>query len=66
MHSKYVEVDGEKWTIHHNSDWSGNATVIRPNSERVELPGRVLLALSEEASKDKITRYLISALEQYE
>lgn len=55
--------------VHHNGDWSGNATVTWLQEGKrceVELPGKVLLAIAHTASLEAVRSQLITFLEELE
>lgn len=54
MHTIKVEIkETHEYRVHHNTDWSGDAIIARPNGSQVTIPGQVILA----AVKDLIEQH---------
>jgi hypothetical protein len=58
-------------TVHHNSDWSGDAIIefVDPEAKlpvEIRLSGKLLVQLGEAVAKDDLSRHVISAIEDWE
>jgi hypothetical protein len=69
MHTKTVTIDGVKYVVHYNSDWSGDAYIkfsrMVPCAETLEgfirrptevtLPGELLVSLARDSILEEVT-----------
>lgn len=58
-------------TVHHNSDWSGDAIIQYVDAEtekpiEIKLPGRLLVQLGETVARDALSQHVIAAIENWD
>lgn len=58
-------------TVHHNSDWSGDAIVQYRDPKtslpcEIQMPGKLLVQLGAAVAKDDLSRHVIAAIESWD